>query len=149
MSDVVVLERVLSHPLERVFAFFSQEEHLLSWFGPKQMRAAEGSMDFESKGPWTCSMVSNEGNRYKVSGTVTSIDKPRSIGFTWGWHDDKDQRGHESFVLVEFEALGEAQTKLVLRHSNLPDDDVRASHAQGWTSSFESLEAALEAKLAA
>jgi len=145
MSDVVRIERLLKHPLERVFEFFSKEERLMSWFGPEGLHVTEGSLAFENQSSWFSVMTNGEGQRYKVSGQVTSFNAPTSIGFTWGWHDEQDNRGDESFVLVEFEAVSASETRLKLSHSDISDQATRDSHAQGWNSSLNSLETALAA----
>ena len=43
-------------------------------------------------------MISPEGKVFKVYGQVIKVEPPKRVGFTWGWHDDADQRGVEIYV---------------------------------------------------
>jgi uncharacterized protein YndB with AHSA1/START domain len=85
-------------------------------------------------------MENDEGQRYKVSGQVTHVDPPNSVGFTWAWHDNQDQRGAESHVTFSV-AVTESGSRLVLDHRELADADIAGNHEQGWTSSLRKLEA--------
>ena len=85
-------------------------------------------------------MVNAEGNRFKVSGEVTRIDPPKSVEFTWGWHDDQDVRCHESQVRFEVVARADGGARFVMIHSGLADDESAQMHNEGWTSSLRKLE---------
>jgi uncharacterized protein YndB with AHSA1/START domain len=85
-------------------------------------------------------MINAEGGRYKVSGEVIQVDPPRSVEFTWGWHDENDARGHESQVRFEVEPNGSGGTLFRLIHSGLADDESAANHNEGWTSCLRKLE---------
>lgn len=82
MPDLT-LERHFAAPVDKVFAFISQTQHLLKWWGPEGMGVPEHNLSFEKTGPWFSVMTNNQGQRYKVSGHVTHVDPPNSIGFTW------------------------------------------------------------------
>ena len=142
MTEPLVIERVLAAPVERVFDFITQRDNLLKWWGPEGMTVPEETLDFTSTGPWHSVMMSAEGNRFKVSGEVTEVKAPNLVAFTWGWHDENDARGHESHVRLEVSSNGDGQTKLVLRHSDLADDESAKNHEMGWTSSLAKLERA-------
>lgn len=125
---------------ERVFEFVTQTQHLLKWWGPEGMDVPEHDLNFERKGPWMSVMRNAEGQRFKVSGHVTHIDPPNSIGFTWAWHDENDKRGVESHVTIKVVPAQAGGTELQLNHVDLPDDEAAASHEQGWISTLRKLE---------
>ena len=132
------LEREFPLPPERLFGWISTAERLLQWWGPEGMHVPEGDLDFSRTGPWYSVMTNGEGQRYKVSGQVTHVDAPHSLGFTWAWHDEQDVRGEESHVT--FTVLPTASgSRLVLDHRELGDDERSASHERGWTSSLRKL----------
>ncbi|MEW2918922.1 SRPBCC domain-containing protein [Ruegeria sp. ANG10] len=139
MADLK-LERAFPTSQENLFAWISDGAKLLQWWGPEGMHVPEHDLDFSRLGPWHSVMVNAEGQRYKVSGQVTHVDPPNSVGFTWAWHDDQDQRGAESHVMLTVSAT-ENGAKLVLDHRELADAEVAANHNQGWTSSLRKLEA--------
>lgn len=141
MADLK-LERDFPVSPETLFAWISDGARLLRWWGPEGVQVPEHDLDFSRLGPWYSVMVNDEGQRYKVSGHVTHVDPPKSVGFTWGWHDDQDQRGAESHVTLAVEAVGEG-ARLILNHRDLGDDDISANHERGWTSSLRKLETQL------
>lgn len=143
MSDVLTLERVFSAPLELVFDFVTKRENLTRWWGHDGMTLPDEMLDFSRPGSWFSVMETAEGKIYKVSGQVTKVTPPNLVAFTWGWHDEDDARGGESHVMIELEDLGGGQTKLVLSHRDLPNDQARTNHRMGWTSFLRNLEAAL------
>lgn len=137
----LTIERLFTADPETVFAYVSQTEHLLKWWGPEGMNVPEHDLAFDRKGPWVSVMQNAEGQQFKVSGQVTHVDPPKSVGFTWAWHDEKDQRGVESHVTIKLVPATGGGTKFQLSHVDLPSDDVAANHQQGWTSSLKKLEA--------
>lgn len=141
MSDLR-MEREFPVSPEALFAWISDPEKLVQWWGPEGLHVPEGDLDFTREGPWFSVMVNGESQRFKVSGQVTHVKPPVSVGFTWGWHDDADRRGDESHVtFTVVESAGGA--KLILEHRDLADDEIGARHEQGWASSLRCLEALL------
>ncbi len=136
----LTLERDFAADPETVFAYVSKTEHLLKWWGPEGMTLPEHQLDFTSKGQWVSVMQNADGQRYKVSGQVTHVDPPRSVGFTWAWHDESDTRGVESHVTIKLVPAANGGTRFQLSHVDLPSDEVAANHEQGWTSSLRKLE---------
>lgn len=123
---------------ERLFFAVTKQADLLQWWGPEGMDIPEHALDFSQTGPWFSVMRNNEGQRYKVSGQVTHIDPPRSVGFTWGWHDDADSRGAESHVTFTIEAT-QTGARLIIDHRDLGDDEISENHNRGWSSSLSKL----------
>jgi len=137
------IERECSVTQERLFQALTKRKETMAWFGPEGSRVTEGQTDLTKTGPWFMVLVSSEGQRFKVSGYVTHVTPPRSVGYTWGWHDDEDQRGEESFVTLTVEPSAKG-SKLIVEHRGLGDDEIGASHTHGWNSSLASLATYLE-----
>ncbi|MEL7281849.1 MAG: SRPBCC domain-containing protein [Pseudomonadota bacterium] len=142
MTDIRI-EREFAVSPDRLFQALTQAEDTLAWFGPEGSRVTEGQTDFTKTGPWYMVLFTADGTRYKVSGQITHVTPPRSIGYTWGWHDDADARGPESFVTLTVETADKG-AKLIIEHRGLGDDEIGASHTQGWNSSLASLATYLE-----
>lgn len=140
----LTLERSFSSAPERVFDFVSKTEHLLKWWGPENTFLAEYDMAFDRTGPWVSVMQNPAGQRFKVSGHVTHIDPPHSIGFTWAWHDENDRRGVESHVIIKLVPSQTGGTDFTLTHTGLPDEETAARHTEGWTSSLRKLQALIQ-----
>jgi uncharacterized protein YndB with AHSA1/START domain len=134
------IERKFSADPEAVFAYLTQRGHLLKWWGPEGMSVPEAQLDFTRPGPWSSVMMSADGKRYKVTGTVVSVDPPNSVELTWAWHDERDARGHESRVRFEVRPEKNGGTHFTLLHSGLADDESARNHSSGWRSSLGKLE---------
>ncbi len=147
MPDLT-LTRTLNAPLERVFDYVSKTEHLLKWWGPEYVSVAEHELALDKKGPWMSVMKNEAGDRFKVSGHVTHVEAPKSIGFTWAWHDENDTRGVESHVTIRLVPAADGGTELTLLHADLPDDGAAENHNDGWTSSINKLEKLAELETA-
>jgi uncharacterized protein YndB with AHSA1/START domain len=141
----VVMERILPAGVERVFDFVTRRENLLTWWGPEGVTLPDEALDFTRPGPWHSVMVNAKGQRFKVSGQVTKVKAPNLVAFTWGWHDEADRRGPESHVTIEISEAGPGKSRLVLSHIDLPDEEARKAHSEGWTSSLRKLEGRIAA----
>ncbi|MGI9365895.1 MAG: SRPBCC family protein [Rhizobiaceae bacterium] len=134
------LERVFAADVETVFAYLTEAEHLLKWWGPEGVNVSEHELDLSRPGPWWSTLVNAEGNTYKMSGIVEVTNPPKSVEFTWGWHDENDKRGHESKVRFDVRPNAGGGAKFVLTHTGLPDEDSMMNHNEGWTSSLRKLQ---------
>ncbi|MFY0682198.1 MAG: SRPBCC domain-containing protein [Thalassovita sp.] len=137
--DDLRLEREYPVPAQRLFDAVTTQAQLLQWWGPEGLHTPEHDLNFTRLGPWFSVMVNGEGQRFKVSGHVTSYNPPKSVGFTWAWHDPDDIRGAESHVTFTVVEVANG-AKLVLDHRNLNEGDGGARHEQGWTSSLRKLD---------
>lgn len=142
MSDAR-LEKEFSVSPERLYAAITNPADLSRWWGPEGMTLGGHTLDFTRLGPWHSVKISDSGRQMKMSGQVTSIDPPHSVGFTWAWHDENDQRGHESHVTLTVEATVRG-AKLIIDHKNLQDEEAVRGHSWGWNSSTNRLRALLE-----
>ena len=143
MADLEI-KRHFDAPPEKVFAFITQPEHLIKWWGPEGITIGEHELDFTRKGSWGSVMHGEEGGRYKVTGEVLSIEEGRSVTFSWAWHDEDDARGHESQVCFSIEGDGSGGTNFTMSHSGLPDEDEAENHKSGWSPAFDKLERHLQ-----
>ena len=139
----LTLERHLDAAPEKVFDYVSIPERVLEWWGPEGATIPESELAFGRKGPWYSVMRLDDGRHLKVSGHVTHVDPPKSIGFTWAWHDENDVRGVESHVTIRLVPAQGGGTALTLTHRDLPDPETADNHRRGWDSTLRKLETAL------
>lgn len=139
MSELVI-ERTFAADVSTVFSFVTETEHLLKWWGPEGMSVPVHQLDLTRPGAWDSNMVNAEGGKHKVSGEVIAVDPPHSVEFTWGWHDENDERGHNSRVRFEVKSNGSGGSHFKMIHSDLADEESANNHNGGWTSSFRKLE---------
>jgi len=140
MTELKLVRKFSADP-ETVFAFVTNQDNIKKWWGPEGMTIPQIDMNFAQTGPWSSVMQNSDGERFKVTGVVEEVDPPHSVEFTWGWHDDQDNRGHESRVRFEVRPDRQGGTEFTLIHSGLADEESAQNHNQGWTSSLRKLEA--------
>lgn len=137
----LTLERHFPAPVDKVFTFVTRTEHLVTWFGAAPKVVVDHGLDFTRLGPWFATFRTRDGNEITVSGQVTHIDAPHSVGFTWSWHDDDgNRRPDESHVTFTLAATESGGTDFTLTHVNLATEEAAANHRVGWTISLDKLQ---------
>ena len=81
-------------------------------------------------------MLHPNGKRHVVGGVYRELQPPRLLSFTWKWEDNPTMP--DTLVTIELAAEGRG-TALVLTHTKLTDEKLRADHRHGWTSCLERL----------
>jgi uncharacterized protein YndB with AHSA1/START domain len=106
---------------EIVFDYFTKPELLTRW------QADEVDVDVRPGG----SMRLHVSSEHIARGDYIAIEPPRRVVFTWGWEGNTGVPPGSSTVEVTFEPEGDG-TRVRLRHTGLPDESARTSHAEGW-----------------
>lgn len=136
----LTLIRQIAAPPERVFRYITQTERLMEWWGHETTTVPDHDLSFESAGrPWYSVLRFGDGREMKMSGHVTHVDAPRSVGFTWAWHDADGTRGVETHVTIRVAPDGADGTEVTLTHVDLPDDDYAARQMRGWGGTLDRL----------
>ena len=125
------IERLIPAPVEKVFTAWTKAEVMALWLSP--VGYAEVENDLSVAGRFRVLMVSDD-IRIEHTGEYLEIDPPHRLSFTW----NSPYTGSEpSVVTVELAAEGD-QTRLVLVHQRLPEDEVD-SHVGGWGTMIDRL----------
>ena len=123
--SVLRMERSLKHPPEKVWRAMIEPDRLADWFPGKvtlDLRAG-GSLEFEDE----------DGNA-EGTGTITDLDPPRLIAYTWG----------TDHLRWELHPDGDG-TRLVLLHT-FDDRAAAASYGAGWHTCVVALDLALDGR---
>jgi uncharacterized protein YndB with AHSA1/START domain len=119
MSDIQAtettlrIERLIPSPPEVLFALWTEPVQLLRWWAPDGYEPSVHALDTRSGGRWRISLRRSDGSMRTTSGVYRIVEPPRRLAFTWAWEDESGARGHETEVLVNFEATP-GGTRLVL-----------------------------------
>ena len=138
--SLLKIERTFPASPEKVFAFVTQMENLLQWWGPKGTSIGEHNLDLSQLGDWFMVMVDPNGGRHRVSGEVLSIDPPRSVEFSLIVHDGKGGRMIDSVVRFQVSPIDTGGTHFLLTQSGLSDAEIELQSKQGWASTLSRLE---------
>lgn len=118
------------------WTFWVEPDRLTSWMGRTADLDARPGGDIRV----------DYGSGIVMRGTFVELDAPARLAFTWGWEDPAEAvRPGGSLVEVVFEPA-DGGTLMHLRHTGLPDDAERESHAEGWEHFRPRLIEALEAE---
>jgi uncharacterized protein YndB with AHSA1/START domain len=141
-SSSVQVKRTFAAPREKVFQAWTEARLMTQWFTrckncpPAEILEADARLG----GRYRVAVVDEKGKRYRGSGVYREVRPPERLAFTWSW--DHDDYG-ESFVTVDFRALGQSNfTEVTLTHELLPERAIE-DHRKGWEECYDMLEAAL------
>jgi uncharacterized protein YndB with AHSA1/START domain len=131
--------RLINVPTDRVYAAWTDPAQLKRWFGPENVRTRNITADVRVGGNYRWDLISPEGEEMSAFGEYKELIPGKKIVFTWQWDDDEAWENRTSVVTVElFERQG--GTELRLRHEQLPSEESRDRHNEGWNSLLDGLE---------
>ena len=132
------LERLIAAPPELLYALWTEPAELIRWFAPEGYEVSVDVLDTRPGGGWRTTLRSSDGDRRAMSGVYRIVEPPHRLAFTWAWDDENGARGHETEVVVNFEATA-GGTRLVLLQQRFENEQTRDRHTAGWSSSFDRL----------
>lgn len=133
------ITRVIKAPRDRVYAAWTDPMQLKQWFGPANVRTRDILAEPRVGGKFRWDLINDEGEEMTLLGEYRELSAGRKIVFTWQWDDDEAWKDRNSVVTVElFDRDG--GTELKLTHEQLPSEESRDRHNQGWNSVLDRLE---------
>jgi len=140
-SDKVSLEikRFINAPRPRVYAAWTDPAQLKEWWGPEGVQTRKFEADARVGGKYRWDLTNPEGEEMTVFGEYRELVPGKKIVFTWKWDDDENWEEHNSFVTVELSDR-DGGTEIKLTHVQLPSEESRDRHSEGWNSVLDRLE---------
>jgi glutathione S-transferase len=139
--EPLILTRHFKAPPERVFAAFTEKALMLGWYGPEGMTVPNCMVDARVGGQFRVEMHRANGSVHIVTGEFKEIVPNERLVFSWGWLNGTG-RNPETTVSVTL-APRDGGTDLKLEQSGFISEDFRRGHDEGWTSSWNALDALL------
>lgn len=112
-ETTVAITRIFDAPRERVFAAWTQAEHLGSWFGPTGFGVHSCETDARPGGVFRLCVRSPEGKDFWVRGEYREVTAPERLVITCTADDDQGVARLEEVIDVKFTARG-ARTEVKL-----------------------------------
>jgi uncharacterized protein YndB with AHSA1/START domain len=149
-DQMVKITRIFDAPRELVWNAWTDPQHFMRWWGPREYTCPVCEMDFRVGGKYLYCMHSPEGNDYWGTGVFREIIPGERLVFTDSFANEHGQvvpATHygmgadfplEMLVIVTFEDLGE-KTKMTLEHIGVPTGPQSEGTHQGWSESFDKL----------
>jgi uncharacterized protein YndB with AHSA1/START domain len=111
----------IAAPPEVVFPYFTDPALVVKWIADAAL------LDARPGGTFSLDVGGNP-----ARGEYVEVDPPRRVVFTWGIEGRGDFPPGSSTVEVVLLAVGE-ETLVTLTHRDLPTEDYRRSHLDGWS----------------
>ncbi|NJD22337.1 MAG: SRPBCC domain-containing protein [Melioribacter sp.] len=147
----LIITRIFNAPRKLVWKAWTEPEHLMRWWGPKNFTCPVCKIDFRIGGKYHSCMKSAEGQEYWSTGTYKEIIPLERIVCTDSFADEKgnavpasyygmpgDDWPMELTVTITFEDLGN-KTKMTLTHVGIPAGQMKEMTGASWNESFDKL----------
>jgi uncharacterized protein YndB with AHSA1/START domain len=135
-DTTLVIRRLFEAPPNRVFDAWLTREEWQAWIGPEGVDCDVSAFEPHVGGRYRLEMLMSGGGRIVTTGIFKSIDRPRSLSFTWGAEGDPTR---QSLITLTFKELGN-KTELILHQEGLGSASSRDAHGRGWNSALNKLD---------
>jgi len=121
-KPVLVKEVQIAASPETVFPFLIDSSLMAKWFGEK------ADLDPTPGGKFSVDIR----NEHFARGEYTEIVPNERVAFTFGWEGNELVGPGSTTVVITLTAKDNG-TELRLEHYDLPNDEMRGKHLEGWT----------------
>ena len=133
------IKRFIKAAPDRVYAAWTDPAQLKGWWGPEGVITRSLTADVRVGGKYRWDLTSPEGEEMSAFGEYRELVPEKKIVFTWQWDDDEAWENRTSVVTVEL-SEHRGGTELRLKHEQLPSEESRDRHNEGWNSLLDRLE---------
>lgn len=141
---VLNLECTLDALPEEVFRMLTEPAELVKWWGPHGFAIPEAELNLVVGGRYRFAMTPPDGEPFHLSGEFLEIEAPWHLVYTFRWEeptpDDRD-----TVVDLSLGSTGKG-TRVVLSQGPFLTEERVELHRDGWTESFEKLQAVLDSR---
>ncbi len=129
-----------SYPIDamRLFAYLTEADYLVQWWGPEGARVVAANLDLSRPGPWSITIDTPRG-AFEMTGKVLQVEPGRLVEFTM---DVPGQDAPDSTVRFEIAPEGHGRSRFVLIQSGITDEMVEMGK-RGWGGTIARLERVL------
>ena len=132
---MLVVRRTIRASAERMFAAWTQPEHLCAWWGPRPVTCSGAEVDLSVGGRYRIVNALPDGSSVTIEGEFREVEPPVKLVYTWSMGQGVEEL---SLVTVRFEQRGDA-TEVTVVHDQIPSESVRDSHQAGWKGCLDGL----------
>ena len=143
MTSLTLVRRIRARP-QIVFDAVTSADGIAHWWGPDAGPVLVAESDPRVGGRYRVRFLRMlDSTEYESSGEFLEIVPRERVVMSWRWKGGVPEPG-ESRVEITLKAVPDG-TELTFVHSQLPDEETRRSHEEGWAGSLDKLEAHLAA----
>jgi uncharacterized protein YndB with AHSA1/START domain len=135
------ITRGLPATRSQVFRYFTEPDRLARWWGPNGFSIPSLTLEPRVGASYRIEMRPPGGEPFFLAGEFRTVDPPGRLAFTFRW-EDPDPDDVETIAELSFHDLGET-TEVRLAQGPFKTAARHELHANGWSDSFDRLEAVL------
>ena len=132
----IVIRRVINAAPDRIFRAWTEQGELVAWWGPVGVVCESAEIDLRIGGCYSINNRLDDGRLIVISGVFDLIDPPHQLAYSWQIGSGNSET---SRVTVDFCAIGDQETEVVVTHSRISDSIVAADHHRGWNGCLDGL----------
>ncbi len=144
MSEhTIVIERELDAPRELVWKVWTDPDEVTKWWGPEHFTTPRDRIELDLRPGGVCrmTMIGPDGEEYPNDGHFGIVEPLARLSFGEQTTDHPLIESGET--TVEFIALGDSRTKVVVTSRMICADELLDMAQAGWSSQLAKLEALL------
>lgn len=144
-TETIVVRRRFAASPDRVFAAWTTADQLEKWWGPEGFETVVTELDPKPGGAFRYEMTGPRGGEGVIAGTFREVVAPRRLVMIMTEHcncglpDDIEPQLTTTRVTVDFVALSDGETEVVITEEGLNSPRMAELHVWGWTTSLEGL----------
>jgi len=133
-ATLVVRRRIHATP-EKLFAAWTEPQHLVRWWGPEGVACPAADIDLRVGGAYRVANRFPDGSLVWIAGVFELIDPPHRLIYTWKL---ESQQGPAERVTVCFERHA-TLTEVIVTHERIANEAARTGHERGWAGCLDGL----------
>ena len=134
LPSVTIVRRIKAPPA-KVYAALTDPKLMLQWWGPDAGPTLRAEADVRPGGRFSVVFRLLNGDEHNPSGVYREVVPGKKLVFTWEWPEMPERESLVTFLLEPIDS----GTELTLIHEQLPDEEARKSHEQGWRGFLDQL----------
>jgi uncharacterized protein YndB with AHSA1/START domain len=134
LPSVTIVRQIKASPA-KVWAAITQPARMMQWWGVDAGPTLRVEADVRPGGRFSIVFRLLNGDEHNPTGVYREVIPEKKLVFTWEWPGTPERESLVTFRLEPFEG----GTKLTLIHEQLPSEEARTSHAQGWSGLLDKL----------
>jgi predicted enzyme related to lactoylglutathione lyase/uncharacterized protein YndB with AHSA1/START domain len=131
--------RRIKAPRDKVFAAWITPEDLQEWFGPEDCQVLSARVHPRFGGEYQLRLKTENFGEISLHGVFREFKRPGKLVYTWNFSGNPKLEIGESQVTVEF-LDRQGETEIQITHEQLPSEEWKEDHQQGWNGCLDKLE---------
>jgi len=129
------------HPPAKLWQAWTDPAIAKLWFGSDPNgKGLDAKMDVQVNGSFSVTFANSDGTEFTCQGIYKEIEENSRLVFTWGWANQPEV---DELITLEFSSNGQG-TLMSFKQSNIDPSTTLHNYEEGWRSTFQKLEKALE-----